>query len=308
MTSFLHAVDADKGFDSAFPATFDRTWPASHKGNNLVSHGNKGDRAVYDKALHAKSVEEMEHWKKKYSANGAAYMAKTPDSQLCFLSSGPRNCGKTSSQTAESSNGAIMIVRGAGIATGLLWFFEREMIRFGAHKKEAESQQGTLVPSFAAKQVKKMDEVAADFNRTVDVKSPRWAKVHSCGSGKVSYDGRGDDRMRCSCGKSAVETEPRDHERDAARALGIPIEEFYDEKDKVSTWRKQYSVVNTDTYVSMNEVYRERLGPHNLPAVFKKPKGRPKQNKRKKSALEMATEKAKKSAVKKIETVSVLTL
>jgi hypothetical protein len=39
--------------------------------------------------------------------------------------------------------------------------------------------------------------------------------------------------------------------------------------------------------------------------VFKKPKGHPKQNKRKKPALELATEKSNKSAVKKIPMVAV---
>ena len=55
---FLLAADADKGFNSAFPATFNGTGQFScskHKGDNLVSHGNKGDRAVFDKAIRAKS-------------------------------------------------------------------------------------------------------------------------------------------------------------------------------------------------------------------------------------------------------------
>ena len=71
----------------------------------------------------------------------------------------------------------------------------------------------------------------------------------------------------------------------------------------MDTWRKHYSVVNGDTYVSLNEVYQQHLGPHVLPVVYKKPKGRPK--KRKKSAFELASLKAKKSTVKKIQTVAV---
>jgi hypothetical protein len=38
----------------------------------------------------------------------------------------------------------------------------------------------------------------------------------------------------------------------------------------------------------MNEVFREYMGIHKFPAVFKKPAGRPAKNKRKKSALEKA--------------------
>jgi hypothetical protein len=48
----------------------------------------------------------------------------------------------------------------------------------------------------------------------VELISPTWIKVYSCGSAKVSYDVKGDDRMHCSCNKSFVETEPCDHEQD----------------------------------------------------------------------------------------------
>lgn len=73
------------------------------------------------------------------------------------------------------------------------------------------------------------------------------------------------------------------------------MEGFFQEKDKVSTWKKQYSVVITDSLVATNEVYKEFVGPHRMPVVFKKPKGQPKANKRKKSGIEIAKmKKAKK--------------
>ena len=86
---------------------------------------------------------------------------------------------------AESSNAAILSVHAAGIATGLLWFFKREMTRIEAHKKEAECHQGTLVP-FAVKQVWKMDQAAVEFSQVVELILPTWIKVYSCGSAKVS--------------------------------------------------------------------------------------------------------------------------
>jgi hypothetical protein len=178
------------------------------------------------------------------------------------------------------------------------------MTRIEAHKKEAECHQGTLMP-FATKQVQKMDEAAVEFSRVVELISPTWIKVYSCGSAKVSYDVKGDDCMHCSCNKSFVETEPCDHEQDAARALGKCIDDFYNEKDKMDTWREQYSVVNEDTYVFLNEVYQEYLGPNVLPVVYKKPKGCPKHNKRKKLAFKLASLKAKKCTVKKIQMVAV---
>jgi hypothetical protein len=178
------------------------------------------------------------------------------------------------------------------------------MTRIEAHKKEAECRQGTLMP-FAAKQVQKMDEAAVEFSQVVELISPTWIKVYSCGSAKVSYDVNGDDCMHCSCNKSVVETEPCNHEQDAARALGKCIDDFYNEKDKMDTWREQYSVVNEDIYVSLNEVYQEYLGPHVLPVVYKKPKGCPKHDKRKKSAFKLASLKAKMSTVQKIQMVAV---
>ena len=60
--------------------------------------------------------------------------------------------------------------------------------------------------------------------------------------------------MRCSCGQYKVETYLCPHERDAARALTIPILEFkfFDKKDKTSTWKKQYNAVK-DSFVSTND-------------------------------------------------------
>jgi len=98
-------------------------------------------------------------------------------------------------------------------------------------------------------------------------------------------------KLTCTCRKSALTTTPCDHERDVARARKIPIHEIFEEKDTVSTWKKQYSVVNLDSLVSVNEVFSECIGPHKLPVVFKKPKGRPKAQNRKKSQLEIATAK-----------------
>jgi hypothetical protein len=65
--------------------------------------------------------------------------------------------------------------------------------------------------------------------------------------------------------------------------------ELFKEKDRTATWKDdQYSVVDKDSYVSTNEVFREYLGNHLLPVVFKKPVGCLKKNKRKKLALEIA--------------------
>lgn len=122
----LH-TDADKGFNSVFPTTFNDAGQfdcSKHKGENLVKHGTKGDKEVYEKAIHAKSTLELQHLKRKYSSKGAAYLVKTPDDRLYLVSSGPHNCGKTLSQMAESLNAAIFSVHAARIATGLLWFFE----------------------------------------------------------------------------------------------------------------------------------------------------------------------------------------
>ena len=94
--------------------------------------------------------------------------------------------------------------------------------------------------------------------------------------------------MHCSCRKSKVETYPCEHECEAAIALKIPMAELFEDKDKTTTWKDQYSVVDKDTLVSTNEVFREYMGVHKFPAVFKKPAGRPAKNKRKKSALEKA--------------------
>ena len=182
---------------------FDCSTSGQHKGENLVKHGTKGDKEVYEKAIRAKSTLELQHLKSNYSSKGAAYLAKTPDDRLYLVSSGPRNCGKTSSPVAESSNATILSVHAASIATGLLWVFEREMTRIEAHKKEAERHQGTLVP-FAMKQVQKMDEAAVEFSRVVELISPTRVKVYSCGSAKVSYDVKGDDRMHCSCNMSVM--------------------------------------------------------------------------------------------------------
>jgi hypothetical protein len=112
---------------------------------------------------------------------------------------------------AESSNSTILSVHAASIATRPLWFFEWEMTRIEAHKKEAECHKGTLMP-FAVKQVQKMDEAAVEFSRVVELILPTWIKVYSCGSANVLYDVKGDDHMCCSCNKSVVETEPCNHE------------------------------------------------------------------------------------------------
>jgi hypothetical protein len=64
--------------------------------------------------------------------------------------------------------------------------------------------------------------------------------------------------------------------------------ELFKEKDRTASWKDQYSVVDKDLCVSTHEVFREYLGNHLRPVVFKKPAGHPKKNKRKKSALEIA--------------------
>jgi hypothetical protein len=72
----------NKGFNSAFPATFNDAGQfdcSKHKGENLVKDGNKGDKEVYEKVIRAKSTLELQHLQSKYSSKGAAYLAKTPD-------------------------------------------------------------------------------------------------------------------------------------------------------------------------------------------------------------------------------------
>jgi hypothetical protein len=49
--------------------------------------------------------------------------------------------------------------------------------------------------------------------------------------------------------------------------------ELFEKKDRTATWKDQYSVVDKDSYVSANEVFREYLANHLLPVVFKKPAG-----------------------------------
>ena len=85
----LH-TDVDKGFNSTFPTTFNDVGQfdcSKHKGENLVKHGTKGDKEVYEKVIHAKSTLELQHLKSKCSSKGAAYLAKTPDDRLYLVSS-----------------------------------------------------------------------------------------------------------------------------------------------------------------------------------------------------------------------------
>jgi hypothetical protein len=285
-------TDNSKGFAGAFDAVFDNAGKFKckiHKGNNLIKKGTRGDKAVYDKALYAKSTEELENAKSQYLAKGAAYMAKTPDDQLYLFTSGPRNCGKTSSQVSESLNAANLQMRGAHISMGLLQFADQELTRIFNHKDVADKHNNNL-PPFALTMLRDMEKEAVTRHRSVDAKGPRWAIVHSSTGGMVSYNVHGEvnEPLRCSCSKSKVETYLCEHEREAARALKIPMAKLFEEKDRTATWKDQYSVVDKDLYVSTNEVFREYLGNHLLPVVFKKPAGRPKKNKRKKSALEIA--------------------
>ena len=283
-------VDDDKGFAGAFAANFEKASKfncSRHKGDNLVKKGAKGNKAVYEKALHAVSAEALESAKSEYSKKGAEYMAQTPDSQLYLYASGPRNCGKTSSQVSESSNAANVKMRRASIGSGLLQFFEQEMTQVLAHKEKAESYPGPLTP-YAQEMVKKMDHASTNLPggpRRVNLKQGGWAQVPSSDKAGVSYIVKG--KLSCSCQKSALTTYPCDHERDVSRARNRTGEELFQDKDKVSTWKKQYSVVSLDSLVSTNEVFQEYLGPHKLPCVFKPPKGRPKANKRKKSMVEL---------------------
>jgi hypothetical protein len=48
--------------------------------------------------------------------------------------------------------------------------------------------------------------------------------------------------------------------RKQSPALKIPMAELFEEKDRTATWKDQYSVVDKDSYVSTNEVFREYLG------------------------------------------------
>jgi len=79
------------------------------------------------------------------------------------------------------------------------------------------------------------------------------------------------------------------NERDVARARNVPIHDIFDEKDTVSTWKKAVQCCEPGSLVSVNEVFSECIGPQKLPKVFKKPKGRPKAQNRRKSQLEIAT-------------------
>jgi hypothetical protein len=291
-------VDHDKGFNKEFPVLFKHAHSfecSKHKGDNLEKKGTKGDRAVYEEAIRATSAEALEIAKKKYSRKGAVYMADTPDDRLYLYAAGQRNCGKTSSQVSESSNAANIQMRGNSIASGCLLFFEQEMTQVLAHKEKAESYPGPLTP-FAEAMVREMDTNATMLfggGRSVDSKPGGWHIVHSSNKGKSSYIVRG--LLECTCGLPAITTYSCDHERDAARASNKDMEGFFQEKEKVSTWKKQYSVVSTDSLVATNEVYKEFVGPHRMPVVFKKPKGQPKANKRKMSGIEIAKmKKAKK--------------
>jgi hypothetical protein len=70
-----------------------------------------------------------------------------------------------------------------------------------------------------------MEKEAVTRHCSVDVKGPRWAIVHSSTGGMVLYNVRGEvnEPLQCSCGKSKVETYLCEHEREAARALKIPM-------------------------------------------------------------------------------------
>jgi hypothetical protein len=85
----LH-TDVDKGFNSTFPTTFNDVGQfdcSKHKGENLVKHGTKGDKEVYEKVIHATSTLELQHLKSKCSSKGAAYLVITPDDRLYLVSS-----------------------------------------------------------------------------------------------------------------------------------------------------------------------------------------------------------------------------
>lgn len=212
----LVVVDQDKGFNAAFKRNFENASKFScgkHKGDNLVKHGAKGDKAAYEQALRAPSAEALKNAKAEYSKKGSAYMAKMPDSELYLFVSGRANCGKTSSQVSESSNAANLKMRGAKIASGLIAFFGQEMDRVLRHKEAAEKhdveKDGHLPPNMRrlVKQMDDTDMTRPGGSRAVDLNAGGWATVHSSTLSGVSYIVRS-GKLTCSCGRSALTTYP----------------------------------------------------------------------------------------------------
>ena len=114
-------------------------------------------------------------------------------------------------------------------------------------------------------------------------------KVYSHKTGSLFYQLQ--NCMDCPCGSQNIKQYPCEHQLDAANALNVDYHRLFHEKFTSKHWMEQYLDITFHPVSTVDVWLTLPLSNHKIPNVFKKSKGRPKANKRIKSAIEMSIKK-----------------
>lgn len=281
-------VDGDKGYSAAHDEHFNLTKKflcVVHKADHVAKRGGKSARALYKKAVKATTQEALNAVKAEYKPITAEYLARHPDDELYMFATGGKTYGRSASQLAESGGNAIDAFRRAYPLSGLVIFIRDEFDRLMKMKRAADERKETLTPAatahlqrLEAQRAQKNNEHGKPVVRPAS-RSHAWAEVASATVPGKSYDvteGKG-----CSCGSNEVLGEPCVHELEAVRQLAHKQpEDVYRQHWHTSAWKEEMAAVPDLRPVNVSRLVEMARGEEVLPKVKKRPKGRPKNQKR----------------------------
>ena len=287
--------DADKGAAASFEKNFVL---GAHYVKDLLHRkvtisgtaadkgGGTAAKDLYARAFFAPTPAKLEAVKQEMPPKTARLLGKTPDKNQYPMVSGG-SYGINGSSTAESLNKALLFERGLHLAAAFSEAVKSEHGRFNRAKGLAMSCTTPLPPRVAEQQ----NVVAISASRITGVKfedtardvalvpllgdPSRTAKV-------ILSEVKNINAKACDAGCMVVSGLPCAHVHSAANAKGVSVVGLMDPRSTTAGWQRQFrdvefrmpSAADISRHSSLiNKAIR-------LPLSLKRPKGRPKKDKR----------------------------
>ena len=287
--------DADKGAAASFERNF---VGGAHYVKDLLHRkvtisgtaadkgGGTAAKDLYARAFFAPTPAKLEAVKQEMPPKTARLLGKTPDKNQYPMVSGG-SYGINGSSTAESLNKALLFERGLHLAASFSEAVKSEHGRFNRAKGLAMSCTTPLPPRVAEQQNVvaiaasritgvKFEDTARDVALVPLLGDPsRTAKV-------ILSEVKNINAKACDAGCMVVSGLPCAHVHSAANAKGVSVVGLMDPRSTTAGWQRQFrdvefrlpSAADISRHSSLiNKAIR-------LPLSLKRPKGRPKKDKR----------------------------